>query len=402
MTRQKQSEIQRGFGAELRRRRMAAGLSLRDLAGLVHYTRGHLSKVETGHAWASPELGRLCDAALNADGDLLALTRAADAVDAARAPVPPEIPSWPDLSSRGFVGTGEARLAADAFQDVFTRMRTLGQQVRPAFLLQPLIAHSQTLSGLAVSASGADKARLLGLAARITEYAGWMAQEAGDDRAALSLTKQAVELATAAGDEVMDVYAQLRRSLISLYRDDSGTTIDLARHVQADPRAPGRVRGLAALREAQGHALAGARSDCYRALDRARDHLDTAGTEPGPLPLGTYAVPDLPAMISGWCLYDLGQPLQAAEILSCEISRIPQPASRARARYSTRCALAYAMAGEIEVACRVTRALLPEVRDVGSATIHIEFRRLARALNRWPAHPGIRELQPAINSVLTG
>ena len=135
--------------------------------------------------------------------------------------------------------------------------------------MQPLIAHGQTLSGLAVSASGADKARLLGLAARITEYAGWMAQEAGDDRAALSLTEQAVELATAAGDEVMNVYAQLRRSLISLYRDDSGTTIDLARHVQTDPRAPGRVRGLAALREAQGHALAGAGSDCHRALDRA-------------------------------------------------------------------------------------------------------------------------------------
>ncbi len=402
MTRQTQSEMQRGFGAELRRRRMAAGLSLRDLAGLVHYTRGHLSKVETGHAWASPELGRLCDAALNADGALLALTRVADAGDAARALAPPVIPGWPDLSLCGHVGSGETQSAVEAFQDVFTRMRALGQRVRPAFLLQPLIVHGQTLSGLAVSASGADRTRLLGLAARITEYAGWMAQEAGDDHAALWLTKQAVELATAAGDEAMNVYAQLRRSLISLYRDDSGTTIDLARNVQADPRAPGRIRGLAALREAQGHALAGARSDCYRALDRARGHLDTASREPGDLPLGTTAVPDVAAMISGWCLYDLGQPLRAAEILSHEISRIPPSASRARARYGTRCALAYAMAGEIDVACRVTRALLPEVCDVGSATIHIEFRLLAKVLNRWPAHPAIRELQPAVNSVLTG
>jgi transcriptional regulator with XRE-family HTH domain len=402
MTRQKQSEMQRGFGAELRRRRMAAGLSLRDLAGLVHYTRGHLSKVETGHAWASPELGRLCDAALNADGALLALTRVADGDDAARAYASPATPPWPDLSLRGFVGTGEAQSAADAFQDVFTRMRALGQRVRPAFLLQPLIVQGQTLSSLAASASGADRARLLGLAARITEYAGWMAQEAGDDHAALLLTKQAVELATAAGDEAMNVYAQLRRSLISLYCDDSGTTINLARQVQADPRTPGRIRGLAALREAQGHALAGASPDCYRALDRARDHFDTAGTEPGAFPLGTSAVPDPAAMISGWCLCDLGQPLRAAEILSREIGRISPSASRARARYGTRCALAYAMAGEIDAACQVTRDLLPEVRDVGSATIHIEFRRLARALNRWPAHPGIRELQPTINSVLTG
>jgi transcriptional regulator with XRE-family HTH domain len=397
-------QLQRGFGEELRRRRMAAGLSLRDLAALVHYTRGHLSKVETGHAWASPELGRLCDAVLNADGALIALTQSVATGGDGAAVIPTLFAPRADLGVlwRGPVGTSEARSAEDAFQDVFARMRALGQLVRPAFLLQPLITQGQTLSDLAVSASGADKARLLGLAARITEYAGWMAQEAGDDRAALALTEQAVELATAAGDEVMNVYAQLRRSLVSLYRNDSETTVSLARDVQADPRAPGRVRGLAALREAQGHALAGASLDCYRALDRARGYLDTVGAEPGQLPLGTSALADPVAMISGWCDYDLGQPLRAAEILSSEISRIPPSASRARARYGTRCALAYAAAGEIDVACQVTGALLAEVRDVGSATIHIEFRRLAKVLNRWPSHPGIRELQPVMNSVLTG
>ncbi len=63
----------KGFGDELRRRRTAASLSLRDLAGLVHYSRGYLSKVETGQASASIQLARLCDAALQAGGELVAL-----------------------------------------------------------------------------------------------------------------------------------------------------------------------------------------------------------------------------------------------------------------------------------------------------------------------------------------
>ena len=76
-----------------------------------------------------PELGRLCDAALNADGALITLTRAADTAGVAGVPALPAIQQWPDLSLRGLVGASEARAAADTFQDVFTRMRALGQRV---------------------------------------------------------------------------------------------------------------------------------------------------------------------------------------------------------------------------------------------------------------------------------
>ena len=64
------------FGEELRRRRIASGLSLRELAVRVHYSRGYLSKVETRQAPASIELARLCDAALRA-----ATARTFDRVD---------------------------------------------------------------------------------------------------------------------------------------------------------------------------------------------------------------------------------------------------------------------------------------------------------------------------------
>jgi transcriptional regulator with XRE-family HTH domain len=67
------SEQMKTFGDELRRRRAAANLSLSDLAMLVHYSKGHLSKIENGQQRPSPALARQCDAALDAKGELTAL-----------------------------------------------------------------------------------------------------------------------------------------------------------------------------------------------------------------------------------------------------------------------------------------------------------------------------------------
>ncbi|MGW1717387.1 helix-turn-helix domain-containing protein [Streptomyces sp. NPDC002156] len=61
------------FGGELRRRRLAAGLSLADLAGLVHCSRGYLSRIENGHRRVTRELAEGCDDALDAKGELLDL-----------------------------------------------------------------------------------------------------------------------------------------------------------------------------------------------------------------------------------------------------------------------------------------------------------------------------------------
>jgi len=53
------------FGTELRRRRLAAGHSLTDLANLVNYSKSHLSKIESGSKTAGVALARRCDQALN-------------------------------------------------------------------------------------------------------------------------------------------------------------------------------------------------------------------------------------------------------------------------------------------------------------------------------------------------
>jgi tetratricopeptide (TPR) repeat protein/transcriptional regulator with XRE-family HTH domain len=73
------------FGQELRRLRQQHELSLRDLAQVVNFTPGYLSKVENGRP-PSLELARACDAALSADGTLIALASAEESVRPAQLP----------------------------------------------------------------------------------------------------------------------------------------------------------------------------------------------------------------------------------------------------------------------------------------------------------------------------
>ena len=417
------------FGEELRRRRIASGLSLRELAVRVHYSRGYLSKVETRQAPASIELARLCDAALRAGGALIALAQPRPRAQAEgelagetwTVTMDPGAGSWfTTAHTRGPGGgpTGGVRLAVsvprpaggspsdqatvEAFRAWFRQLRALGQQVSPGVLLPMLIAQTHTLRQLAAAARDADKRTLLRLASHYAEYAGWMSQEAGDDRAALWWTDQATNFAIVAGDPVMGSYALVRHALISLYSNDPAQAISLGQRAQSDARAPARVRGLAALHEAQGHALAGGYDDCHRALERARRHLAQHDDEPDAPILGTSTVVDPASMVAGWCLHDLGRPGDATPILNEEIARLPSYAYRSRARFATRRALAYATAGELDHACEVTHQLLPEARVVASATIRIDLHRLARALGRWPRHHAVLQLQPHLDSALAG
>ncbi|MET9945173.1 helix-turn-helix domain-containing protein [Streptomyces sp. NPDC006341] len=66
------------FSAQLRHTRVRRGLSLADLARRTHYSKGYLSKIETGAKPVTVDVARRCDEVLQADGELLRLVREAD------------------------------------------------------------------------------------------------------------------------------------------------------------------------------------------------------------------------------------------------------------------------------------------------------------------------------------
>lgn len=420
---------QLGFGAELRALRVAAGLSLGQLADRVHFSKGHLSKVESGYKPPSVDLARLCDAELGADGRLVRLLDRTAPARTGTIP-PPGVASqetWllgitadgtgyflptdgsarpvPDLTQGMAFDMRGATLETDglitAFLARFAGIRQLGQIAGPAVVLSMTIAETQVLRALARRASQDQRAGLWKLAARYAEYAGWMTQEAGDDAMATRWTQWAVRMAELAGDMDLRRYAMVRRAEIALHRDDARSTVQLAKRAQLDNRASTRVLGLAAQREAQGYALAGEEDACFRALERSATLLDAAdeGATAGP-PLGSTNTPDLGQIVLGWCLYELGQPDRAAEILDRCVARFAEHSHRARAKYGIRAALAYAVADELDRAIELTSGLLDHVRQVDSATIRHDLRGLVRVLRRRRHHRGVADLQAMLTDAL--
>ncbi|MGH3534918.1 MAG: helix-turn-helix domain-containing protein [Pseudonocardiaceae bacterium] len=420
------------FRVELRRRRVAAELSLGELAKRVHYSKGHLSKVESGQKQASIELVRLCDAELGAHGELIRLLPATpgtgdagDQPDGAAAgadeddwviavgdsggyfaPVngshPPANGAAPVL---GMTFGGPARADTTAalapFLARFDEARNLGQVAGPATVFPLVIVESRTLRILAGQAPRDEQAALFRLAARYAEFAGWMAQEAGDDRMAWWLTLKAVEMADAGGDGSLRLYALVRRAEIELHRDNALSVIELATGVAQHAQAPMRIRGLAAQREAQGHAMAGDYTACLHAIERSAGLLADAAAEARVGPeLGTARTPDLVALTHGWCLHDLGRSAEAADILDAGIAQFAPGAHRARVRYQARAALAYATAGELERACELVVSLLDQLLILDSATIRHDLYNLARVLGRWRSHPTTCALLPALTGLL--
>ncbi|HVV21937.1 MAG TPA: helix-turn-helix transcriptional regulator [Pseudonocardiaceae bacterium] len=413
------------FGAELRRRRQLAGLSLGELAKNIHYSKGYLSKIESGDKTANPTIARLCDAAVNAGGALVTMVAEQPAPrpeeqDTGRGTEPWLLQLAPDgvtqFSRSGMAGLddttaflpspGHSRFPSDpaALCALFTARldqdRSLGQLVSPAFLLPTLITETHLLRGIAAGTDdGAE--RLWRLAAQFAEFTGWTVQDAGDDRQAMWWTGTAVELARRGGDRSMEAYAMMRRADMALYSDDPWGTINLARQAQAHPAATARVRGLSALREAQGHALLGADRECFDALGRSGELLDEAAQEPtgGPV-LGPTRTPDLGAMVRGWCLFDLGRPGEAAALLESSIGGFAAGASRARVRYGLRAALAQAVAGEVERACEIVEWLAPDLGQSDPATARHDLRLIYRELRRRVAVSRARDVLPVLADLL--
>lgn len=394
------------FGALLRECRATAGISMGELARRVNYSKSYLSKIENDVKPPNATVARLCDQVLEAGGAL---------IDAARSTRDRPAPEYGELDRRqmlagagtliGIALVGGPRPVPDervvaGLRTSFEQLRRLGMETSPTVVLEPLVAQVRTVHALARENPEPARSRLLLLAARIAEYTGWLSQEAGNDQGALWWTRYAGELGLAGGDREIASYALVREAGLALYRQDPITTIELAQRAQREGRASTHTLGLAARREAQGHALAGDRDGCERALDCAAAFLDKSVVDTRAYPVLGSTAPDPLGLARGWALADLGMASEAAAILDREMARLPVTSRRARARFGARRSLAHALAGEIDQSCLTLTETIEDAAHVDSATVRMDLRELSRALSRWRGHRTVREIFPELNRVL--
>lgn len=409
------------FGVELRRLRLAADMSLARFAESVHYSKGYLSRIETGKQPPTAALARRCDALLGAGGRLAALvydeprigrgdcgprptlvvamTGGLDLAPVARRQLLAAGTAWAvGMANSDAVSHAADAAPVEALSDLFAQMRRLGQLTASDAMIPILEAQTRVVAGLAAQAGAASRSSLLVLASRFAEFTGWMAQESGNEIAAMQWTGQAVEMANAAGHRDLAGYASVRHALITMYRNDGVQTVALARCAQS-PSLPSEVREQAARREAQGHALLGDHDSAMRCLDRARALRDCEST-PTAASLGPTHLPDAIEMVTGWCLFDVGRPREAAVILDHQVENLAADADRSRARYGMRAALAHVAAGEIEHACDGLGELLNLADAIDSATIDADMRRLAAELGRYRAAASVKAVLPRLTASL--
>ncbi|MCP3802077.1 helix-turn-helix domain-containing protein [Allokutzneria sp. A3M-2-11 16] len=410
------------FGRELRRLRKEKGLTLRELSKEARVSFAHISNLEHGRKEPTAEIARNCDRALDAMGKLTALvpemrrrTRRRTETTHLMLTPPKDNDHPPRIGRRAALFGAAASLMASGdrapavpdeqtltrFRNLFEETRSLGQTASPINVLGAAVSISQLLQTATHQAHPSLQPELTLLRARFAEFAGWMAQESGDDGLALEWTNHAANLASQAGDRDLRTYALVRRGLIEMYQGNAALTIALAQRAQLDERTPARIRGLAAQREAQGHALAGDRDSALRALDNATALLARARRSDSRPILGSQHVVDQAAIATGWCLSDLGLHKRATEVLDREVLRIPQSASRARLRFGARRALAHARANDLDHACELTRELLGIVSVVESATVASDLRHLAKLLAPHQDYRPIGELYPLLVHALS-
>jgi helix-turn-helix protein len=408
-----ETSMTESFGELLRKCREAAGVSMGALAKRVNYSKSYLSKIENDVKPPSANFARLCDNALDAGGALIGAEHAArertnPAVDLGGLDRRSMLAGTMLAGAGSLIGmalAGGPRPVPDegvvtGLRTSFEHLRLLGMRTSPTVVLEPLVAQVRTVQALARENPEPARSRLLLLAGRIAEYVGWLSQEAGNEQGALWWTRYAADLARAGGDGNIVTYTLIREAGLALYRQDGISTIDLAQRAQQGRNASPRTLGLAARREAQGHALAGDRDACERALGRAEELLDSYTADVRAYPVLGPTAPDPLTLARGWSMVDLGRVGEASALLDRVLTRLPVTNRRTRARFGARSSLAYALAGEIEQSCVTLAETIDDAAQVDSATVRMDLRELSRCLSRWRGHHAVREIFPSLNRVL--
>jgi tetratricopeptide (TPR) repeat protein/transcriptional regulator with XRE-family HTH domain len=106
------------FGGELRRLRLQAGVSLATLADKIHYSKGHVSKIENDVVRPNEAFAALCDTQLGTDGTLVALLAGARPRRRSRRPADAALPfALPQMTSHFTGRATEATEVLTALRD---------------------------------------------------------------------------------------------------------------------------------------------------------------------------------------------------------------------------------------------------------------------------------------------
>lgn len=343
------------------------GPSIQDLATLVRWARA--LGIPQRHLWFS-----LPAAQASADRPL------------GWVPARSEKSGWEGDLSAAYVDPAAIHATAQAF-------RAADRQTGGGHLYRTVQRYVQAEVGpcLTGSASGSDAVAAFSAAASLTEMLGWMAHDCGGDATAAEHFLQALRLARAAEDVVLQ--ANILASMAHLAES-------LGRGTEAVGRARAGLRLLARsgchevtarlhAMEARGLARSGDARACSDALLRAQDALCRPVAD-----VHAWTSPFDEASLAGeaaTCTAGMGELSEAARhaAVVLELRDAQRPRSRALGQLTL--ATVHVARGDIDAAAELGVAVLAGARGVQSARVRSKLADLATTLRAHPRCAGTRQ-----------
>ncbi|MCM6772760.1 helix-turn-helix domain-containing protein [Nocardia sp. CDC159] len=257
------------FGAELRRFRVRAGLSVRQLARALHYDAGALSRFENGRRKPPPDIVRKLDRILDTNGALSASfeSMVSDRSEADRS-TQLHLREARALAERRYIDHG----LANDLEGLLSETRRLEDQVGSKLVLPVTIRQTRVASLLAKEARGSARAEILDAAAGWKQFSGWLHANLGNHSTAVQHYRAALEQATESGNRDMASTALSMRGHVAWMAGEIDSLIGLSRAAQRDgTELSPTVLALAVQQEARGLAIQGDLDAMELKLDQAAE-----------------------------------------------------------------------------------------------------------------------------------
>ena len=229
-------------------------------------------------------------------------------------------------------------------------------------------------------------------AAALSEMAGWMAHDGGDDTVAQRHFARAIHLATVDGDAQVTAHVLGSAAHLALLRADPGhASVLTARglHAARDTAMPGTLRARLLGMQARAAAALGHHRQVLGALSAAETEVQRAGTTPLSTWVSTFDGASL-AMDAARGLLTTGDITGAREQAEHVIAL--RPADRTRSRALAQLILAKTMleSSRPEEAAVLAAQVLTATAHLGSGVIVAQLRSLAQRMSQ-PEHGRIAQ-----------
>jgi len=292
--------------------------------------------------------------------------------------LPPRILD-PDQSAALATSIGKRKIGLSAVQSlrsILNAFRHLDDQLGSAGLRQAVLVHLRLVQALRGSGRTEEaESALRSIEAEFAQFAGWLAFDACDYRAAERYLLIAYKAADSEGDEALAAHVLHRMGYLASYQGDwqEGVRRGEAASARAAKTPFPALRAVTATTRGRAYAKGGNVSKCMAALDEAEADLNRPASASNPECLYYFSHSTLDAG-RGIYLALLGDHLQAQSALRRAVASIPAAFVRDKSFYQVWLATSLADAGEIPEACRVGNEVVDLLNQASSrrTTQHLQ------------------------------